>query len=111
VQYFDTRKGSNSEALFTLAAHSKAVTSVDWNPALPNCLLTVSVDKTFKLWNTLGEITCVASREAVVGKIFTGSFCFDTPNLVAIAGGKGVLSVFNLLSDVALVEAFKSQSS
>lgn len=111
VYYFDTRKGSDSAPIFTLAAHPKAVTSIDWNPALPDCLLTASADKTLKLWNTRNELTCVASREAGIGKIFTGSFCHDSPNLVGVAGSKGVLSVLNMLVDTTIVDGFRANLS
>jgi periodic tryptophan protein 1 len=110
VTYFDTRAGSNSNPLFILAAHPKPVTAIDWNPSLPNCLLTVSADKTVKLWNTQGQVACVASRDAGVGKVFCGAFCFDAPNLVSLAGSNGVLTVVNLLKDKAVVQGFQTQS-
>lgn len=109
VTYFDTRAGSNSDPLFILAAHPKAVTSIDWNPSLPDCLLTVSADKSLKLWNTQGQIACVAAREVGVGKVFCSSFCFDTPNLISVAGSNGALSIINLLKDRAIIEGFQKQ--
>lgn len=106
---------SSPKPLFTLQAHEKAVTSVDWNPVLPNCLLTFSADKSMKLWNiggnnndTITEISCFASRDyPTVGKIFTGSFSPDMPNLVCVAGSRGILKVVNLFKDSNIVEAFQ----
>lgn len=112
VLAFDTRMGSESEPLFLLQAHGKAVTSIDWNPAVPDCLLTVSADKTIKLWNVAGGgtgISCVVTRELGVGKVFVGSFSPDVPNLVCVAGSKGILSVANLLNDQAVIQGFSKQ--
>lgn len=106
VFYYDTRRGSNSEPVFTLAAHAKSVSAIDWNPRLSNCLLTASTDKTIKLWNTNSNLSCVASRNADVGKAFVGSFYADAPNLVCVAGSKGILSVLNLQNDNAIIDAF-----
>lgn len=113
VLAFDTRKGSESESLFLLQAHEKAVTSIDWNPAVPDCLLTVSADRSIKLWNVAGGsagISCVVHRELDVGKAFAGSFSLDSPNLVCVAGSKGILSVVNLLNDQAVVRGFSKHS-
>lgn len=108
VLYFDTRAGGNSLPLFTLAAHAKPVTSIDWNPALDSCLLTLSADRSLRLWNVSEQRPiCVISREVGVGKIFTGSFCFDSPNFVSIAGSKGILTVLNLFDDPTILEGFK----
>lgn len=108
VHYFDTRAGSDSAPLFSLTAHPKAVTSIDWNPALPDCLLTASADRTIRLWNTRDGVNCVASRETGVGKVFASSFCHDAPNLVCVAGSKGLLSIVNMLADAAIVEGFRA---
>lgn len=112
VLALDTRRGSAGEPLFHLQAHGKAVTAIDWNPAVADCLLTVSADKTIKLWNVANggaEISCVVARELGMGKLFTASFSPDTPNLVCVAGSKGVLSVVNLLNDQAVVQGFARQ--
>ena len=112
VLHFDTRKGTDAEPIFTLQAHAKPVTSIDWNPAVPDCLLTISADKTIKLWNTRDtNISCVVTREVEVGKAFSGSFCVDAPNLACVGGSNGVLSVLNILNDKAVVEGFRNQYS
>lgn len=109
VQCFDTRLGGDSAPLFTLQAHSKAVTTIDFNPALPSCILTASADRTVKLWNMYqGQPQCLAERELGVGKIFSAAFSPDSPNLLQVAGSKGVLSVLNLYNDQSIVEAFQS---
>lgn len=48
VLCYDTRRGAGAEALFTLAAHAKAVTSLALNPLAPGLLVTGSVDKTVR---------------------------------------------------------------
>lgn len=106
VHYVDARMPS-AHALFKLQAHAKATTSLDWHPIIPDCLLTASVDKSFKIWKTSNSTpTAVISREPEVGKLFSAAFCPDSTFLVSAAGSRGELRFFNLAKNEAIVEAF-----
>ncbi len=107
VHYVDSR---NQKSLFQLQAHPKSTTSLDWHPTISNCLLTGSVDKSFKVWKVQDNIpVCVLSREPGIGKLFSSSFCPDSSFLVAAAGSKGEVRFFNLATNEAIVEAFSTQ--
>jgi periodic tryptophan protein 1 len=95
--------------LFRLQAHAKATTALDWHPSVPDCLLTASADKSFKVWKTTANApVCVLSREPEVGKLFTASFCPDSTFLLSVAGSRGELRFFNLARNEAIVEAFNN---
>ena len=97
VQAFDIR--SPSSPLFTLQAHSKEVTAIDFNPFIPNVFFTASTDKSARLWfldaaGTAPE--CVEVKRFEIGRLFAGSFCFDAPHLVCLGGSKGEVAMWNL---------------
>jgi WD40 repeat protein len=129
---FDVRRPGGAP-LLTIQAHGKAVTSLDWNPTLPDCLLTLSADRSLRLWHvpstaatgaapggaepephggvphySLGTPQMVAERSVAgtAGKLFTGSFSPDRPHLAVIAGSKGLPVVINLLQDEAIIAAW-----
>jgi periodic tryptophan protein 1 len=75
--------------VFTLQAHSKAVSSVCVNPGIPDFVATTSLDKSFKLWDiSQNQPKCLASKEMKLGKIFCGAFYEDSPFLLALGGHK-----------------------
>jgi len=92
-------------------AHDRPVTSIDWNPTISDCLLTVSADRSAKLWNTAeANPRCIVARPLNdAGKIFSGSFCPDSPHLITVSGSKGIVKVLNFLRDPAVIEGFKGQ--
>ncbi|KAG1342839.1 putative WD repeat-containing protein C17D11.16 [Cocos nucifera] len=67
VQGFDIRvtasdSSSGPKPCFTLHAHDKAVSSISYNPSIPNLLATASTDKMVKLWDiSNNQPSCVAS--------------------------------------------------
>lgn len=97
VTSFDVR--NTSQRLFTLSAHDKATSSLEFNPVVPNMMVTGSYDKTVKVWNiTDNKPSCVYSTKANVGKVFTAGFCPDSPYKLAVAGSKGKVEVLNVES-------------
>lgn len=61
VESYDSRTMAR---LWTLAAHDKAVTSMDYSDVLNGFLVTGSADHTVKLWQVApGNISCLTSRD------------------------------------------------
>ncbi|EPS62095.1 hypothetical protein M569_12697, partial [Genlisea aurea] len=90
---------SESKPVFTLHAHEKAVSTVAYHSSFPNLLATGSMDKTVKLWDLSNQPTCVGSRKAKAGAVFSISFSVDNPFVLAMGGSNGKLQVWNLVDD------------
>lgn len=129
VQSFDARvlpnKINSSKAtstLFTLSAHDGACTSMDISPHIPGCIVTAGSDKMVKLWSIEEEgnvevdakveakkkksISMVTSRDLDAGKIFSANFSPDDPLTLAVAGSKGVLRIWDTLSNMGVRKTF-----
>lgn len=112
VQAFDIRSAtsdpeSQQKPSFTLHAHDKAVCSVCYNPAAPNLLATGSTDKMVKLWDLSdNQPSCIASQNPRAGAVFSVGFSGDSPFTLAIAGSKGILQIWNTLSEAAVAQRF-----
>lgn len=109
ARLFDIR--NTISPLFSLQAHQKSTTCFDWNPLIPDCFLTASVDRSFKIWNIQSDNspTCVISREPGAGKIFTASFCPDVPWILGYAGSRGEAAVLNLANNDAFMDTFRDR--
>ncbi|KAI9469775.1 MAG: WD40-repeat-containing domain protein [Benjaminiella poitrasii] len=108
VQYFDVRQLGGSKALFTLQAHDDAVSALDVNPLVPNCIATGSTDKSIKVWNTTdNKPSMVTSRNFELGRIFSAQFCPDSPFQLAIAGSNGKMHVWDMSSNAGIRQAFR----
>ncbi|WCJ25031.1 Transducin/WD40 repeat-like superfamily protein [Euphorbia peplus] len=116
VQGFDVRDARDSTSelkpSFTLHAHNKAVTSVSYNPSVPNLLATGSEDKMVKLWDlTNNQPSCIASQNPKAGGVFSISFSGDNPSLLAIGGSKGTVEVWDTSSDAGVCKRFGNYST
>lgn len=131
VQSFDARvlssnaSQSTTKTLFTLSAHDGACTSMDISPHIPGCLATAGTDKVVKVWSIEEDanvevdakaearkkksISMVTSRDLDAGKIFSASFSPDDPLTLAVAGSKGVLRIWDTLSNVGVRKTFGSR--
>eukprot|EP00126_Sphaerothecum_destruens_P005124 Sdes_comp18579_c0_seq2m8696 len=96
VYAFDVLR-SGSEPLFVIQAHDKPVTSLALSSLCPGCLLTASTDKSFKVWDiSEGSPSFVCSKSLKVGPVYDIKFSPDSPFVVALGGGKGVLKVVDI---------------
>ncbi|KIY96146.1 hypothetical protein MNEG_11815 [Monoraphidium neglectum] len=100
VAAYDARGGAGSKPLFRLAAHDKPACALSFCPAAPGLLATASTDKKAKLWDVTGDAPkLLASKDAGLGAIFTAGFCgADAPHLLALAGAKGTVGVWDVRS-------------
>ncbi|RDB25746.1 putative WD repeat-containing protein C17D11.16 [Hypsizygus marmoreus] len=92
-----------SPARFTLSAHDGAVSSIDVNPHIKGCIVTGGTDKLVKVWNVVDEteggkrnVSLVTSRDLGVGKVFSTVFSPDDPLILAAAGSKAKLQIWDV---------------
>lgn len=98
---------ASQSAVYTLSAHDKATCAMSFNPAAPQVLATASTDKTVKLWDTTGgSPTCLATENPKVGAVFSMGFCNDSPFLLAAAGSKGEVCVWDTLTNTAVARTY-----
>ena len=103
---FDTRMGSNSDCVFNLQAHDKATTGLSMCAGAAGLLVTCSTDKTVKLWDLNGGKPAILSQHSPqVGAIFSCGFSPSVPYLVATAGSKGTVAVWDIMSEAAVRSA------
>ena len=98
-------------------AHDKAVSALDWSPHIRGLFLTGSIDKQLKLWTITNmqkenvAIENLAVRGGFdVGKIFTASFCPDSPFLVVVAGSRGTVAVWNMARGTHSINADEDET-
>jgi periodic tryptophan protein 1 len=90
IRYYDVRsnQGANAPALFTLHAHDDAVSSFDVNPLVPGCIVTGSIDKSIKIWDTAdNKPRMVTSRN--LGVVSSENRCL----LVEIEGSLLIMTI------------------
>lgn len=112
VTSFDIRAASSDSSSatkpsFTIHAHDKAVSSMSFNPLVPNLLATGSTDKMVKLWDlSNNQPSCIASRNPKAGAVFSVSFSDDSPFFLAIGGSKGKLQLWDVSSEDAVLKKY-----
>jgi periodic tryptophan protein 1 len=106
VMCFDTRMGSKSDCLFKLQAHDKATTALSMTAGAPGLLTTCSTDKVIKLWDLNdGKPNLLSQHQPQVGAIFACGFSPSVPYLIAAAGSKGTVAVWDIMSEASVREA------
>ncbi|XP_076881961.1 uncharacterized protein LOC143530257 [Bidens hawaiensis] len=106
-----TSDSSSDVKKFTIHAHDKAVCAISYNPLVPNLLATGSEDKMVKLWDlSNNQPSCIASQNRKAGSVFTLSFSEDSPFLLALAGSKGKMELWDTLSDAAISKRYGKYS-
>jgi len=75
--------------LWTLSAHSDAVTGLSLSSQCPGALVTVSQDKVLKVWDISGESPeFVVERDVNLGQLHACAPCPDAPFVVSMGGDK-----------------------
>lgn len=84
VYLFDARQ---EKPLWTLDAHTEACTGIVMSPKCPGCLVTISSDKTTKIWDIVGEAPAlVEQREPKLGTMTCLASCPDLPFVFCMGG-------------------------
>lgn len=112
VSFFDMRQPGAPVSV--LDAHGKATTCLAFCPLAndhgQSLFLTASTDKSLKIWS-LDPATmtphCLQTREMNGGKLFTAGFLPDAPLIVATAGNRGGVRMWNLKKEDAIVNFFQ----
>ena len=118
LHYFDARQSSTtakrSSSIWTLQAHSAALTTFSINPHVQGYFATGSDDKSIKLWNACDKFdsgkgpTLITSRESDVGRVFSVGFAPDETLAyrLAVAGSRGALKIWDTSSNNAVRATF-----
>ena len=109
VFYCDSRV--ESKPIYSLDAHSEAVTGICQSSIRKDCLVTASADKTLKVWNiSSGEKASFVTEHSrvKVGRIMTVNFSPDDPFIVAVGGdtASNNYKILDLSTLKAVKEAF-----
>ncbi|KAJ1822842.1 rRNA-processing protein [Coemansia sp. RSA 2598] len=113
VRYYDIRNvgqgKTGGDPVYTLVAHSEALSSMDQHPRIPGLLITGSADETVKVWDIRDKKpSMVISRNLDVGNVFAARFCPDEPMLVAVGGSNGESRIWDLSTNAQVRAAFGS---
>jgi len=93
--------------LWRLQAHKAATNSVSLSTLVTGLMATASLDRTVKLWDTdnldaAGAPSAVSSKEMSIGQIYSVTFMPQAPYLLAAAGSKGLVAIWDLAADAGL---------
>ena len=106
VTCFDTRNGGESAPIFSLAAHDKAATSTE---PLPRRVVALAHGLHGQVLEAVGhrrgKPSLMATNTPAVGAVFSVGFAPSVPYLVACAGSKGEVAVWDVLSEQAVAQS------
>jgi periodic tryptophan protein 1 len=97
--------------LWSFKAHAGATTCVSLSALAQGLMATSSLDRCVKLWdwNTLdagGNPCLIASKEMSIGQIFSVNFFPHSAFLLAAAGSKGLVAIWDISMDAGEVPGF-----
>ena len=80
---------TDKKPVWTLSAHSEAVTGLSLSSQCPGCLVTSSQDRVLKVWDIAGpQPQFVSERDMKLGQLHDLSACPDAPFVVCVGGDK-----------------------
>ena len=80
---------TDKKPLWTLSAHSEAVTGLSLSSQCPGCLVTSSQDKIVKVWDISDDSpSFVYERDVKLGQLHDLAACPDAPFVVCVGGDK-----------------------
>ena len=114
VRCFDVR-AAGKPPLFELDAHSGACSAVSMSRLVDGMMATCSPDKTVKIWDvatgTEPDLTpkLVFEKTMDIGAIFDCNLCVDSEFLLAAGGDEGVLAIWDMRNEDAVLSYFSSK--
>ncbi|KAJ8315269.1 hypothetical protein KUTeg_007419 [Tegillarca granosa] len=107
VYYIDSRQ---DKPVFTLSAHSEAVTGICQSSQVPGLLVTTSTDGAFKVWDVQdNKPSSILDRNLKMGQIQSLGGCPEAPFVFAI-GGEEDLKVWDIRESAAVRRHFYSRA-
>ncbi|XP_014673009.1 PREDICTED: periodic tryptophan protein 1 homolog isoform X2 [Priapulus caudatus] len=107
VYYVDVRQ---TGTVFTLRAHTKAVTGLSLSNHIAGCLTTVSADRTCKIWDLKdNKPECVLERDLHLGHLQCCTPCPDAPYIVAIGGEQSSVKVWDIKDNATVRNHFSDR--
>lgn len=106
VYYMDVRM---DDKVFTLKAHTGAVTGLALSTDVAGCLVTASADKFLKVWDIrTRQPKMVFEKDLKMGAINCASYCPDSGYILAIGGGNE-LRVLSQKKNADIVKWFSKE--
>jgi len=105
IFYMDSRQ---DQPIYTISAHTEAVTGLCLSSEDPSLLITSSTDQVVKVWDiTDNKPSVVLSRNIKMGQIYCGENCPDSAFLFAF-GGKRNIKVWDIRDSADVAKHFCS---
>eukprot|EP01035_Chromulina_nebulosa_P018418 gene18418-24122_t len=103
-----------NEVMYSFQAHNKTTTSISFSHSIPGMLATASTDKTIRIWDTLNSSESnlpkqIAYKSMNVGKLFTVQFYPNSPYLLATAGDKGTVAIWESDEQQVIADYFNNR--
>ena len=98
--------------MWTLDAHSEGINGMSLSPQCPGCLVTVSTDKSLKIWDIAdNKPECVQEVNLKLGLLHTVDSCPDAPFVFCVGGDKPSdnFKVFDVRDYAAVRKRFGSR--
>ncbi|XP_061176441.1 periodic tryptophan protein 1 homolog [Saccostrea echinata] len=107
VFYMDKR---SAKPVFTLSAHSEAVTGLCQSSSVPGLLVTTSTDKTMKIWDVQdNKPSTVLERNLKLNQLFCVDACPEAPFVFAV-GGEKEIKVWDIRESATVRKHFASRA-
>ena len=115
VSCFDIRQSKDEKkCLYSFQAHGKTASCLSFSDRVPGMLATSSIDKTVRVWDVKDHVTegappLIAYKSMNVGKLFTLQYYQDDPFMMASAGDKGMVAVWESDELAAITDHFQNR--
>ena len=115
VSCYDVRKFDKGP-VWSMIAHDYGVSDICYNSQVSGMLVTCSIDKTVKLWDTRNltpgsSPQLCGQKEMNVGKLYTASFYPSSQWLLACGGSGNELCVWDMEGEDAIQKRFSGDNS
>ena len=115
VSCYDVRKFDKGP-VWSMVAHEYGVSDICYNSQVSGMLVTCSIDKTVKLWDTRNVTPgstprLCGQKEMNVGKLYTASFYPSSQWLLACGGSGNELCVWDMEGEDAIQKRFSAETS